>query len=287
MNVLILQQAGEHVQDLDSKESSVFQRYFKLHGIDSIVSGLNHGNFSNIKNLIDECDAIFLLENYEINGWIPDLSKVNKLKIFWTMDSHLALENHINLCNKHKINIVLHGIHDHNLYFKDYKTYYFPLACIPEKTRPLKDINKIYDVGFCGSLIFDRPKWLDLLDRNFNLKRDIMVLGENMVKAINSYKIHFNKTISPEGVNARVVQTLACNTFLITNKTNDMKYQFKPGKHFITYENEHELIEKINFYLENYEIAERISLEGYNHVLKYHTFENRVQELIKIIKENI
>jgi hypothetical protein len=74
-------------------------------------------------------DVIVLLENYEIQGWIPDLSNVNKLKLFWSIDSHCALGSHVMTCQKHKIDIVLNAIEsDQKPFQKKSKTYYFPNA---------------------------------------------------------------------------------------------------------------------------------------------------------------
>ena len=43
-----------------------------------------------------------------------------------------------------------------------------------------------------------------------------------MVKAINSYKIHFNRNHSKD-INYRTFETLGCQTVLVTNNTDRLK----------------------------------------------------------------
>lgn len=107
-----------------------------------------------------------------------------------------------------------------------------------------------------------------------------------MVNTINSYKIHFNRNMSND-INYRTFETMGCKTLLITNETENLKINFNIDKHMIIYKTKDELLDKIKYYVANDEERKKIELEGYEHVLSNHTYDNRVKELITIINKHI
>jgi hypothetical protein len=285
MKILIIQEKGRHEKNWMFRESLSIQRALTNLGYESTVWGLNYENYiTPFEELEKTHDVIFLIENYPHNNWVPDLSKSNKLKIFWSIDSHVVLNDHINVCNKHKIDIVLNSVYGHEKFFTNQKTFYFPNAYCNELIYS-KNLEKIYDVGFCGN-INNRGYWIMEISKKYNFKLDEFVIGEDMVNAINSYKIHFNRNISDD-LNYRTFETLGCETFLITNETPGLSELFEVGKHLITYNNVNDLFYKINYYLNNEKERNQISKDGYNHVIKHHTYLSRVKRLLEIIKENI
>jgi hypothetical protein len=283
MKILIIQERGRHEKNWQFRESLCIQKGLKNLGYTSTVWGLNYENFNvPFKELEETHDVILLVENYPDN-WLPDLSNSKKLKIFWSIDSHCILNQHINLCEKYKIDIVLNAVFGHDEFFKKFKTFYFPNAYCDNLIYP-KNIEKSIDIGFCGN-INNRIHWLLEIKKYFNFKLDEFVIGNEMVDAINSYKIHFNRNIADD-LNYRTFETLGCNTFLLTNKTPGFNQLFIDGMHLVTYANEFDLIEKINFFLQNEKERNLISNQGYNHVKKHHTYEKRMEYLIEILKEN-
>jgi hypothetical protein len=285
MKILIIQENGRHEKNRDFRECFNLQRALNKIGVDTVVWGLGHENFSQPFDVISEDkDVIILLENYEINNWVPDLSKISKLKIFWSIDSHCIPHIHQNTVEKHGINIVLHAVFGHEKYFNKFKTYWFPNAYPNDLIKPIPNVDKIWDVGFCGNLN-NRTTYLNIISKNFNLKKDIFVIGNEMVKVINEYKIHFNRNLSDD-INYRTFETLGCKTFLLTNKTPGLEYLFDIDQNIITYDDKN-LIEKIRFYLNNEEERIKITDLGYNHVINNHTFFKRAERLIEIINQNI
>ena len=167
-------------------------------------------------------------------------------------------------------------------YFKNKITHWFPNAYPSDLIYPMNDVIKKYDVGFCGN-VNNRNSWIDLIASNFKLKKDIFVIGNEMVKTINEYTIHFNRNIADD-INYRTFETLGCNTFILTNETPGLNQLFEIGKNIITYNNENDLLDKIKFYLENDSEREQTTKLGYEHVTNNHTFFNRADLLLKIIK---
>jgi spore maturation protein CgeB len=285
MKILIIQEKGRHEKNWMFRESLNIQRALTKLGYESTVWGLNYDTYKiPFEEIEKEHDVIFLIENYPVHSWLPDLSKSNKLKVFWSIDSHVALYDHIEMCKKNKIDIVLNAVYGHEKYFSDNKTFYFPNAYPDDLIKPL-NIEKIYDVGFCGN-INNRGSWMDEIKNKFNLKIDEFVIGSDMVESINKYKIHFNRNISDD-LNYRTFETLGCKTFLLTNETPGLNELFDIGNHLVTYESVSDLFEKIDYYLNNESERMVISQNGYDHVVKNHTFYERMKYFINIINENI
>jgi hypothetical protein len=286
MKILIIQENGRHLENREFRECFNLQRALLRKNVDTIVWGLGHDNFNTpFQQIIKDIDVIILLENYESNGWLPDLSNINKLKIFWSIDSHMVLMNHITTVVKNKIDIVLNAIESHQNYFKTSKTFYFPNAYPSDLISPIDGVDKNIFLGFCGSLL-NRSEILDKLENNFGLKKDIWKLGNEMVKTINGYKIHFNKTLSND-INYRIFETMGCNTLMLTNSTENINTFFNDMENIVIYNNETELFEKLNVLSSDNDLVKKISNSGYELVKNNHTYDNRADVLLKIINDYI
>ena len=286
MRIVIIQEKGRHLKNQNFREALNFQRALETIGVDSLVWGLNYDTFSKpLEEIIKEDDVILLLEDYEVNGWIPNLTTFKNLKLYWSRDSHCVPQAHINTCRKHNIDIVLNAIQHHQDYFKPTKTYWFPNAYPHDLIYPMDEIPQVNDIGFCGNYL-NRKEWVDTISTKFNIKTDIFVIGDDMVKAVNGYKIHFNRNISDD-INFRTFETMGCDTLLFTNYTPDLDKLFDMEKHMVVYKDKVDLLEKLKYYLDNKEERLKLSKSGYEWVKTNHTFINRAKELINIIKENI
>jgi hypothetical protein len=282
MKILIIQEKGRHLKNQMFRESLNFQRAFTKIGIESTVWGLNYSNYNQSFNEISkEYDVVLLIENYN-NGWLPNISNFKGLKLFWSIDSHIIPREHLMTCVNNKIDIVLNAIDSHQRYFSQFKTYYLPNAYPDDLIDYRPEVEKKYDVGFCGNII-NRGDWIYSIP---NIKADVFVIGDDMVNAINSYKIHFNRNLADD-INYRTFETLGCKTFLLTNKTENLDKLFTIGEHLDIYDSKADLLEKIKFYLSNDDIRNKISENGYNWVKQNHTFVNRANEIVNIINSNI
>lgn len=285
MKVLIIQEAGRHEKNRNYRESLNLKRSFDKINIESRIFGLNYNEFTNFSECEEWSDVILIIENYT-SHWFPvnEIQNTKKLKIFWSIDSHCVLQQHQELCKLLKIDILLNSTEDYIPNFEGLvkKSYWFP-NCYPDELIHPLDIDKTIDVGFCGN-IGNRGHIINSLDK-YNIKKDIFVIGDDMVNAINSYKIHLNCNISND-INYRTFETTGCNTFLLTNYTPGLEKLFDIGKEIIVYDSIEDLDNKVKYYLENDKEREEIALAGYNRSKKDHTFSERVKTLVEIINEN-
>lgn len=286
MNFLIIQEKGRHPGNQQFREALNLERALVHHGHKCIVWGLNYDNFSiPFKEISADADVLILLENYEANNWIPELASFNKLKLFWSIDSHCVPEAHVNTCNKHKIDVVLCAIEHHQKLFKKQKTTWFPNAYPHDLIDFIPSIKKQYDIGFCGSYL-NRAEWINAIKSKYKLQEDIFVIGDKMVEAVNSYYIHFNRNIGDD-INFRTFETLGCKTFLLTNATPGLDKLFSINKHLVTYKSIGDMLEKIDWYLNRKEQLQEIAENGYQHVRAHHTYYKRAEQLIDYVSKII
>jgi spore maturation protein CgeB len=288
MKIVIIQEAGRHDKNKNFRESLNLHRALsKIDGVESKVWGLNYPDFNmSFSEIENWADVVFIIENYT-SEWLPihEISRSKKLKIFWSIDSHCVLEQHQHLCKMLKIDILLNSTEGYISKYKGLvkKSYWFPNS-YPDDLIQTLNIEKTSDVGFCGNVI-NRGHVINSLDK-YGIKKDIFVIGDDMVNAINSYKIHLNCNISDD-INYRTFETTGCGTFLLTNYTPGLEKLFDIGREIVVYNNLADLDDKVKYYLENEEERESIAKAGYERSKKDHTYFERSKRLIEIINENL
>jgi glycosyltransferase involved in cell wall biosynthesis len=291
-SILIIQERGRHEKNREFRECENFKRAFNKLGVKCDIWGLGYENFSiPFSQVAKDYNVIFVLENYDETGWVPELSSYKQLKMHWTIDCHCGgIPRYLTFSKKSKINIHLNSSEQYIQYFIGAcdKAYWFPNAYPDDVITHKPEIQKSVDIGFCGSMIADRPQWTSLLEKKYGrrFKKDIFVIGQDMVDAVNSYKICINKSIADD-LNYRTFETLGTKTFLITNSVPNINRIFKDGEHCIFYQSTEEMMSKIDYYLEHPREVEKIASAGYDHVITKHTYFERAKLLIEIIKKNI
>lgn len=278
MKFLIIQENGRHDKNRNFRECFCLQRSLISINHECVVWGLNH---SAEVNDFNKFDVIINLENYD-NGWVPDLSKyTTQYKILWSIDSHFkGIKSYLNEFNRGKYNLILQATKD----FVNKNSIWFP-NCFDHTLIYPKDIPKKCDVGFCGNLL-NRKSYIRFLQDKFNFVSDIFVIGDDMVNAINSYKIHFNRNIAND-INYRNFETIGCKVCLITNTNHQYDdLGFVDLKNCLFYNNMEQLEEKIKNVLSNNELLNSISNGGYE-LSKFHTYDVRAKYLIEILESKI
>lgn len=256
----------------------------RIDGHSAQVWGLNYPRFEEFDELERWADVLFILENYTYH-WLPidKIRESKKLKIFWSIDSHCVLQMHREVCDRLKPDIHLNSTERYLPHFHDItkRAHWFPNAYPSDLIAPIEGVEKPYDLGFCGTVHDDRRDLLNALSE-FNPKIDSFVIGDEMVKAINSYKIHLNKNIGDD-INYRTFETLGCRTFLITNYTPGLEKLFDVGRDLVTWSDREDLRSKIHHYLSNPSEREAIERKGYETVRERHSYDSRCRYLVRLI----
>jgi spore maturation protein CgeB len=114
------------------------------------------------------------------------------------------------------------------------------------------------------------------------------VFGENMIKIIKSSKIALNihRDFEVSGGNYRLFEIAACKTFQLVDEKKDIGKYFKIGKEIITFSNENDLKEKVEYYLNHPDEREEIANAAYNRVKHDHTLVHRMTKIINLINSS-
>ncbi|NOY65007.1 MAG: glycosyltransferase [Nitrospirae bacterium] len=192
--------------------------------------------------------------------------------------------------------------------------HYLPLAASPDVHRPLElteDEIKEYgsDVSFVGAgyknrrefftglIDYDLKIWGNEWDLNSPLGRVIQREGrrvstEDIVKIFNASKININlhssavhSGVDPFGdfINPRTFEIAASRAFQLVDTRESLSEFFDIGKEIETFKSLNELRKKIDYYLSHPEERVEIAEAGYRRVLKEHTYEIRLEEMIDFI----
>jgi len=287
MNIIFLQSKGLNAGNLEYKEG--MQRAMTRLGHNVLTWGIGHESYdtpwpTTVQKF--KPDVILCCEDYDRKKWVPNFWGVRCLKVFWSMDSHLAFAKHLQACNKQKVNLVLvamdsmvdkfKGRHRDAVFFPNS----FP-ADLMDKSSALKE----YDIGFCGHIV-NRGQWLNEISKQIPMRLDISVIGEAMVRSLNSYRIGWNRNISFD-INCRTFETLGAGTFLLTNETDRISDLFEDGKHLVYYHTIEDCIDKARYYLKHPAKREAIAAAGHDHAHANHSYDARALEFIKLVEERV
>ncbi len=162
---------------------------------------------------------------------------------------------------------------------------WLPLGCDPEIHRKI-NIPKKYDIGFVGrnAQKFSRGRQLEMLKNKYLNSYIGAADFSRMGEIYSAAKIGFNSSIVND-INMRVFEIMSSGCFLLTNriKNNGLADLFEEGRHLVTYGNNRQLLELIEYYLKNAEEREKIAAAGYELIIKKHTYFHRVQTLMNYL----
>jgi len=260
--------------------------------VESVVWGRGYETFARpLAEVARDADAILLLENYD-RGWVPDLSRLRALRIFWSIDSHVSLAAHVKTCRRQKIHLLLNATEGYLPHFRaaGRTCAWFPNAYPADLVRPLPDVAKAHDVGFCGNVL-NRGPWLDALRAEFGAHvlsfdgphgRNHDAIGPGMVRAVNSFRIHWNRNLADD-INFRTFETLGCRTLLLTNPTPGLERLFDCTRHLAVYRDLEDCKAQIRALLADPARTDHTAAAGHTHALTHHTYDVRARQLLELM----
>lgn len=283
MKFLIIQENGRHEENRHMRECFSISKSLKKLKVENTVWGLGHKNYNiPFHDIVKEFDVVLSLENYD-TGWMPDLSSIDKYKIFWSIDSHCALYSHRFFCHKSKIDLLLNSTRNYIKFFEGLtkRSVWFPNAVDDEWFK--KNLSeKKYDVGFCGSIIADRSQWILSLSSQIPVKVSTKILGQKMIDEILTYRIALNKSIDID-IPYRIFESTACGLPILTNNVPDIEKLFNIGEEIITYDSNENLISLVKDLLIDDQKRSDLAEKGYQRTINSHTYDKRMEYLLKIL----
>jgi len=175
-------------------------------------------------------------------------------------------------------------------------SYLIPLTNVISPNQRLKPIKRngryLYDVSFVGRLdICDRQKYIDLLKgRNYKLKivdssnRSNYYESEEMKNLFNESRINLNFTktsfIGADNLElnydpsaslrrhrrGRIYEILSENSFCLSEYADDLKDFFRLDGHIGVFDDQHDFLNKVDYYLQNEKYRLDLCRNGFKHV---------------------
>lgn len=168
------------------------------------------------------------------------------------------------------------------------QVYWLPLAAAPDVHGDL-GLDRIYAVGFVGNIArahrqTARHRRLALLAERFVTNDFYRQYAPAQVGEVYSQsKIVFNTSIAGD-VTMRVFEGAAAGALVLTDPVqNGFDELFEPGKEVIVYQDDDDLVAKVDYYLAHPQEREAIARAGQARTLAQHTYRHRVQQILEIM----
>lgn len=290
--ILIVQEASRHAANHEFREALNLQRALQRLGVDCGVWGLGYPDFERpFAEVARGADVLVLLENYD-TGWVPDLSRARALRVFWSIDAHVMLGRHLKTCRRQRIDLLLGATEGYLPRFAapGRRCVWFPNAYPADLVRPLPEVRKEHDLGFCGNVL-NRAPWIERLVAEFGMRTvnfegpgglNHEAIGPGMVRAVNSFRMHWNRMLADD-INYRTFETLGCRTLLLTNAVPGLDRLFDLERHMVVYRDLDDLCAKVRALRGRPDEIERIAAAGHTHALAHHTYDVRARQLLDLV----
>ncbi len=156
------------------------------------------------------------------------------------------------------------------------------------------DNERVYEVGWVGNLqgrvYSTRRQYIEVLRSQFRMN-DIgrYYSFEEMADTYKRAKIVVN--ISGDeflaAANLRCFEVMASGALLMTTRPSELsQLGFIEGRHYVSFDNEPELLEAVKFYLHHEEERRNIAEGARALVLEKHTYDNRAENILQLLRQD-
>lgn len=154
-------------------------------------------------------------------------------------------------------------------------------------TRKMAEIER---VCILNALALDHKVTLYTGDRT-DMLENVTVCGyisyeEDAPKVFQLSKINLNITLRSieTGVPQRIFDIMGAGGFVISNYQEELEELFIPDVEIVLFHNVTELVEKVNYYLQNEKERLRIAMNGYLKVKSQYTYDKKMEAILDIIE---
>lgn len=164
--------------------------------------------------------------------------------------------------------------------------HWLPYACDTEVFRDL-GVARDLDIAFIGQLFGKRSRrrlMFETLARRYRVNEPRYYLQEEIPEVYSRAKIVVNPPVADD-LNFRFFEALSCGALLLTKRVaNGQEELFREDLHYVAFNDEKELFEKVEFYLRNEKERKRIALAGYEEAVGRHSLELRLKTLLDTVR---
>jgi len=105
----------------------------------------------------------------------------------------------------------------------------------------------------------------------------------NKIYSNSKINIDIGRVYQPEIVTLRVFDVLACGGFLLAPFNEELGRLFRIGEHLDVYHSQEDLNQKIDFYLKEPKLRQKIAAQGRKWVIHNHTIDQRVKTMFRTL----
>jgi len=158
---------------------------------------------------------------------------------------------------------------------------WLPHAVEPQAYPKFDLLSKKYDLCFVGHVNNQlREDALDRMFREFPNFYYGQALFEEAARKYAESKVCFNIAMTDD-VNMRNFEIMATGSLLLTSYLPDFEdLGLIDGKHLVLYKTLDEAVEKVKYYIEHEDERTAIAQAGYEHTIKNHTIQHRVNVIL-------
>lgn len=170
--------------------------------------------------------------------------------------------------------------------------HWLPLACNPAAHYSV-DLEPEADISFAGNIVLPahqrRHALLARLKERFSTLIETRVFHRRACETVARGRLAFNRS-AIDDVNMRVFEVMAMGRPLLTNRDaerNGLFDLFEAGTHLIAYNDENDIVDEAERYLQDEDARERIACTAHETVMAHHTYGHRVDTMLGILRERI
>jgi hypothetical protein len=160
---------------------------------------------------------------------------------------------------------------------------WLPHAADSDIFKPMPQIQKKCDVGFVGFSNEKRDKVAKVLKDMCDYKQFSTVWAWSAARCINECKIGLNVPVVDDVANMRTFEILSCGLPLLIEKNDNGLEDLLENDMYLAYSSEQELRELAVRLIANSELRKIMGEKGREHVLRHHTYRNRINSLLSTL----
>lgn len=247
------------------------------------------------KIALEEYMAVLFVESPSVPSVrVKQINLVNIPRVFWIHHGENRLTTNKTLAQRYQPDLILMA---HSLHLADHfaaPVKFFPFAMAKDffnDVTPLQ--NRLVDITSVGTLdpvLYQKriravKKIKETFHEAYRLSFHKRVFLHDLAKTYGQSKLVINHAADTiKSLNMRIFEGIGCGSLMLTDKVPKLDTLLEDGKHFVLFDSHQDLLEKIEYYLTHVDEAQIIASSGYQHLLKYHTYEHRAKMLLNWIE---
>lgn len=243
------------------------------------------------KIALDDYIAVIFIESPSVPPvQVKQINLVNIPKYFLINHGENRLTTNKQLAHYYQADLVLMA---HSLHLAPHfhvPVDFFPFAMAKDifnNNSPLQ--NRPVDITSIGTLnpalYQNRIQGIEKIKKKFHahyrLSFHKRIYLHDLAKAYGESKLVINHAADNiKSLNLRIFEGIGCGSMLLTDKVPKLDSLLEDRKHLVLFDSDKDLLEKIEYYLTHVDEAQIIASNGYQHLLKHHTYEHRARTLL-------